>query len=112
MVRASLSSSSGRCRVIWIPKSSASSSEKKRIVYSDMVGRYYLEHYISRSMVYGSSVGLAKLSQLSNGGLRAYRTECCKRCYHVKSSQFARKAFSWLNMGLILVGINNINEIM
>ena len=44
----------------------------------------------------GKSVGLAKLSQISNGG----------SSLAVKASQFARTAFSCLYMGLIVVTIN------
>ena len=39
------------------------------------------------------------------------RTECGKRCYHVKANQFARKAFSYLYMGLYMVRINAENKI-
>ena len=38
------------------------------------------------------------------------KAECDKQCYHFKPSQFARKVFSCLYMGLIVVRVNIKNE--
>ena len=38
------------------------------------------------------------------------RTECGKRCYYINASQFSRKAFSCLYIGLIVVRINIKNK--
>ena len=56
----------------------------------------------------GWSDGHTKLRQLSNGSssLTINITEGGKRCHHVKANQFARKAFSCLYIGLIVVRIN------
>ena len=54
----------------------------------------------------GPSVSFVMLSQLSNGGSKLTDTECGKQCYHVKASQFTRKALSCLYVGLVMVRIN------